>query len=229
MHNSRLAILGACGLVTVGSFPAVAAAQGAATDDGLAAGNWLVHLDAVGIFKHSSADISVAGTGVPGASISSPDDVTLSVDANYFLTPNFAIDLVGGIPPRTPIKGAGSIGYLGTLATTSYAPAVLSVDYHLNNLGRFHPYAGIGLNYTLFFRVSDGSLHNVKFDNAFGVAFKLGVDYDIDRRWTANFYALQILLGNHITASIDPAGTVPAVAKATTNPTVVGAGIGYRF
>jgi outer membrane protein len=131
--------------------------------------------------------------------------------------------------PARPSKGAGSIGFLGTLATTSYAPAVLTVDYHLNDLGRFHPYAGIGLNYTLFYRVSDGSLHNVKFDNAFGIAFKLGVDYNIDRRWTANFYALQILLGNRITANIDPAGTIPALAKTTINPTVIGTGIGYRF
>jgi outer membrane protein len=209
--------------------PVSAAAQSATDDDASLPSKWLVHLDATGIFKNASANIAVGGAGVPGASISSSADATVSVDANYFLTPNIAIDLIGGIPPRTSLKGTGNIGFLGTLATTSYAPAVLSVDYHLNDLGRFHPYAGIGLNYTLFFRVSDGSLHNVKFDNAFGVVFKVGVDYDIDRRWTANFYALQILLHDRITASVDPTGTIPAVAKATINPTVIGAGIGYRF
>ena len=171
----------------------------------------------------------MAGAKVPGASISSPDDFALTFDASYFLTPNIAINLLGGIPPRTSVKGAGTVGSFGTLATVSYGPAVLSGEYHLNDLGRFHPYAGIGLNYTIFLRVSDGSLHNVKTPDAFGAAFKVGVDYDIGSSWTLNFYAIHILVGNRISASIDPAGTVPAVAKATINPTAIGAGIGYRF
>jgi outer membrane protein len=229
MHNSGARLLGACGLTVVSLFPVGAAAQGAVAAEGPAAGDWLVHLDATGVFKNTSAKISVAGAEVPGASISSPNDVTVSFDLSYFLTPNIAINLLGGIPPRTTVKGAGSITSLGTLATTSYAPALLSTDYHLNSLGRFHPYAGIGLDYTIFFRVSDGSLHNAKIDNAFGVAFRIGVDYDLNSRWTAHFYALHILTGNRITASADPAGTIPVFAQATINPTIVGAGIGYRF
>jgi outer membrane protein W len=52
---------------------------------------------------------------------------------------------------------------------------------------------------------------------------------DLNSRWTAHFYALHILTGNRITASADPAGTIPVFAQATINPTIVGAGIGYRF
>jgi outer membrane protein len=73
------------------------------------------------------------------------------------------------------------------------------------------------------------ALYNVKIPNAFGAAFKLGFDYDISPEWTANFYVMHILLGTRVSASVDPSGSIPAIAKATINPTIIGAGIGYRF
>lgn len=225
----RAKILGMAGIAVCGMAASVlpAAAQRVPVDD--TSGKWIVHLDAAGVFKNDSAEVFVGGQRVPGATISSPDDATATFDLGYFVTPNIAINLYAGLPPRAVIKGAGTIHAFGTLATTNYGPAVLSAEYHLNNLGAFHPYAGIGLNYTLFLNVHHEALYNVKIPNAFGTAFKLGFDYDIGPSWTANFYVMHILLGTRVSATADPAGTIPAVAKATINPTIIGAGIGYRF
>jgi len=224
-----LKILGMTGIVACGlaasALPSLA--QSAPVDD--PPSKWVVHLDAAGVFKNDSAEVFVGGQRVPGASISSPNDATVTVDLGYFVTPNIAVDLYAGIPPRAVIKGAGTISAFGTLATTNYGPAVLSAEYHFNNFGAFHPYAGIGVNYTMFLNVHHEALYNVKVPDAFGAAFKLGFDYDIGPNWTANFYVMHILLGTRVSASVDPAGTIPAVAKATINPTIVGAGIGYRF
>ncbi len=222
-------ILGMAGIVACGLAGTVlpAAAQTAPVD--YTSGKWVVHLDAAGVFKNDSAKVFVGGQRVPGATISSPNDATVTFDIGYFVTPNIAINLYAGLPPRGVIKGAGSISSFGTLATTNYGPAVLSAEYHFNDLGAFHPYAGIGLNYTLFLNVHHEALYNVKVPNAFGAAFKLGFDYDIGPNWTANFYVMHILLGTRVSATADPAGTIPAVAKTTINPTIIGAGIGYRF
>jgi outer membrane protein len=214
----------AAGVLAGSTLPSLAQT---ASDD--MTGKFLVHVDALGVFKNDSAKISVGGQRVPGATISSPNDVTLSFDAAYFVTPNIAIDLYAGLPPRAVIRGAGTISGYGTLATTNYGPAVLSAEYHFNNLGAFHPYLGVGLNYTLFLNVHHEALYNVKIPDAFGAAFRLGFDYDIGPSWTANFYVMHILLGTRVSASADPAGAIPAVAKATINPTIIGAGIGYRF
>jgi outer membrane protein len=190
-----------------------------------APGTILVHIDAVGVFK----DVYIGGARVPGGSIGSAPDETISLDVAYFLTPNFAVDVYAGLPPRAVVRGAGTLSGAGTLATTNYGPAVLSGEYHVTGLGAFHPYVAAGVNYTLFLNIHHEALYDVKIPDAFGAAFKLGMDYDISPAWSAHVYLMHIFLGTRVSASAVPGGAVPAVAKALIDPTIVGAGIGYRF
>lgn len=186
----------------------------------------MVHLDLAGVLMNSSANVDIAGARVPGGSVSIGNNVTATFDLSYFFTPNWAVNAYAGIPPRAVVKGAGTLAPAGTLATVNYGPAVLSGEYHFTNFGAFKPYIGIGLNYTIFMNVQDRALQDVKVPNAFGAAFKIGADYDIADRWTAHAYVQQILLSTRVSAS---AGGAPAVAKTTINPTIIGAGIGWRF
>jgi outer membrane protein len=216
--------LAACCLAAAG---APALAQTAPSDD--PPGTLIVHIDAAGVFKDASAKVYIEGGRVPGGSIGSPADETITVDAAYFLTPNFAIDFFAGLPPRAVVRGAGTLSGAGTLATTNYGPAILSGEYHVTGLGAFHPYVSAGVNYTLFLNIHHEALYNVKIPDAFGAAFKLGMDYDLSSAWSAHFYVMHIFLGTRVSASAVPGGAVPAVAKARIDPTVIGAGIGYRF
>ncbi len=183
---------------------ATAAPARAQTDQ--APGTLLVHIDAAG-----------------------PADETITFDVDYFLTPNFSVDFFAGLPPRAVIRGAGTLSGAGTLATTNYGPAVLTGEYHVTGLGAFHPYVAAGLDYTLFLNIHHEALYDVKIPNAFGAAFKLGMDYDVTPSWSAHFYVMHIFLGTRVSASAVPGGAVPAVAKATIDPTIIGAGLGYRF
>jgi outer membrane protein len=217
----RTAGLAACCLA------ATAAPALAQTDD--APGTLIVHIDGAGVFKDASAKVYIAGGRVPGGSIGSPADETITFDVAYFFTPNFAVDFFAGLPPRAVIRGAGTLSGAGTLATTNYGPAVLTGEYHVTGLGAFHPYVAAGLDYTLFLNIHHEALYDVKIPNAFGAAVKLGMDYDITPSWSAHFYVMHIFLGTRVSASAVPGGAVPAVAKATIDPTIIGAGLGYRF
>ncbi len=216
--------LAACCLAATG---APALAQTAPSDD--APGTLLVHIDAAGVFKDASAKVYIEGGRVPGGSIGSPADETITFDAAYFLTPNFAVDLYAGLPPRAVVRGAGTLSGAGTLATTNYGPAVLTGEYHVTGLGAFHPYVAAGVDYTLFLNIHHEALYDVKIPNAFGAALKLGMDYDISPAWSAHFYVMHIFLGTRVSASAVPGGAVPAVAKALIDPTIIGAGVGCRF
>jgi outer membrane protein len=216
----------AAGLVAC-AFAATGAPALAQTDD--APGTLRVHIDAAGVFKDASAKVYIAGGRVPGGSIGSPADETITFDADYFLTPNFSVDVYAGLPPRAVVRGAGTLSGAGTLATTNYGPAVLSGEYHVTGLGAFHPYVAAGVNYTLFLNIHHEALYDVKIPNAFGAAFKLGMDYDISPAWSAHFYVMHIFLGTRVSASAVPGGAVPAVAKALIDPTIIGAGLGYKF
>jgi outer membrane protein len=213
--------LAACAFAATGT-PALAQTDAAP-------GTLLVHIDAAGVIKDASAKVYIEGGRVPGGSIGSPADETITFDAAYFLTPNFAVDLYAGLPPRAVVRGAGTLSGAGTLATTNYGPAVLSGEYHVTGLGAFHPYVAAGLNYTLFLNIHHEALYDVKIPNAFGAACKLGMDYDISPAWSAHVYVMHIFLGTRVSASAVPGGAVPAVAKASIDPTIIGAGLGYRF
>ena len=187
---------------------------------------WLVHLDVAGVLMNESATIDIGGHPIQDGSVAIGNDPTLTLDASYFFTPNLAINLYSGIPPRAAVKGAGSLASLGTLATTRYGSVAVSAEYHATNFGRFKPYVGIGVDYTPFLDVQDRTLQNVHIPNIFGAAFKVGADYDLADRWTAHVYVQQILLETRVSATV--AG-LAVTSETTINPTVVGAGVGWRF
>lgn len=221
--HALAALAVAAGMMQAGA----AAAQ--TTAEGYQAGQYVVHLDAAGVFKDASAKVYVGGPRFPGGSVTSPDDATITFDLDYFLTPHFAVDLYAGLPPRAVVKGAGTLKPFGTLATTNYGPAVLSAEYHFGPFAGLDPFIAAGVNYTLFLNVHHEALYNVKIPDAFGAAFKIGLNYQLDPNWSLNAYVMHILLGTRVSASVDPGDTVPAVAKTTINPTIVAAGFGYAF
>ncbi|MET4897999.1 OmpW family outer membrane protein [Sphingomonadaceae bacterium jetA1] len=143
---------------------------------------WLLHVDVANVFTNESADVAVGGAPVRGGSVSMADNPTATFDVSYFFTPNFAVNVYSGYTPRAHIKGAGSLASFGTLASANYGPLTVSGEYHFLGLGAFKPYVGIGVTYAIFLNVDDAALQNVNIDNAFGPAFKIGVDYDIAER-----------------------------------------------
>lgn len=187
---------------------------------------WQVNLDVAGVLLHPSATVDIAGMGVPGASASTSDAVTGTIDLSYYLTPNIAIDLYSGIPPEMTVKGTGSIGSVGTVATTRYGAGVLSVEYHFTGLGRFEPYVGAGVNYTVFFATHGSTLSGADISNGWGAALKVGLRYALDHSWGLHIYVQQLFVNTRLSGQLGP---LPVSAKATLNPTIVGAGLSYRF
>jgi outer membrane protein len=65
----------------------------------------------------------------------------------------------------------------------------LSVQYHFAPGAKFRPYAGLGLNATLFFSEhTTGALDgaDLELDTSFGAAAQLGMDFDISDDWSLN-------------------------------------------
>lgn len=187
---------------------------------------WLIHADVVDVLTNESAKVSVGNVPVPGGSVSMADNPMATFDVRYFLAPNFAANVYTGYPPRAHIKGAGSLASFGTLASANYGPLTVSGEYHFLGLGAFKPYLGIGVTYVIFLNVDDAALQNVNVDNAFGPAFKIGLDYDVSECQTIHSYIQQILLGTDVNATVNG---IPASARFKPNSTIVGIGVGYQF
>ncbi|MCK8517219.1 outer membrane beta-barrel protein [Methylonatrum kenyense] len=140
----------------------------------------------------------------------------------YMVTDSVGVELLVAVPFRHNIRAEG----LGTVATTNHLPPTLSLQYHLNDLGDFRPYAGIGFNYTFVYNTrTRGALSDTSLSlkNSAGVAFQAGMDYHLTREWFVNAEVRYINIESRARLGGERVGNVKI------DPVVAGLGVGYRF
>ncbi len=132
-------------------------------------------------------------------------------DISYFLTKNIAIEAICCVS-KHDISSGGT-----KLAETTLFPPTVMLQYHFD-MGKFKPYLGAGVNYTVFFDNTNG----LKLDNAWGAAVQAGVDYHVSGNWFANVDFKKLWVGTDYALGA-------AKGHVDIDPIIVGAGIGYRF
>jgi outer membrane protein len=183
-------------------------AQPSSTDD--LPPRWFLKPDLTGIIFDVSAQVTVRGIPIPGASASLTNSASVSGDIGYFPTSNIALDVGFGYPPKTTLHGVGALSFIGVGATSRYAPVAALVQYHPNDFAPIRPYVGVGLAYSMFFDVQSKSIQSAHIRDAWGIAFQGGLDYDISRFWGGNFEIIKIYSSTMANGGI--AGT-PATAN----------------
>lgn len=145
------------------------------------AGDWLLRVG-VGMVdpKSNNGDVVSVDSGA-----------AVVFNGTYMLTSTLGLELLAATPFSHDIEledGGTRVG------ETKHLPPTLSLQYHFPTGSAFKPYAGLGLNYTVFFdEETRGPLDGVDLDldDSFGIAAQLGFDYDfndsmffnIDARW----------------------------------------------
>jgi outer membrane protein len=188
---------------------------------------WYVRAGAAGIFYSGSANLNAVGVRVPGATATIPNNVTALFEGGYFILPYLTVQATAGIPPTATLDAAGIISNYGVLGKTTYAPAVLSVNYVYRNLGAFQPYVGVGAVYGIIFRSYDGAVHHLNVNSNVGFAVQGGAEYRIDRNWGVYIDAKHIWLSVNANGLLE--GVVPLQGRVTVDPTVVSGGIAYHW
>jgi outer membrane protein len=177
---------------------------------------WMVRVRAVHIDPADKSD-PVGGVGasdrlhVSGKWI--PD-----VDISYFLTPNWAAELVLTYPQKHTVTLDGA-----SIGTFRHLPPTLTAQYHFLPGAVFNPYVGAGINYTL---ISNVNLLNdsarLEHDSV-GLALQAGLDFRIDDRWSVNVDVKKLQLRSDVII-----GGVKA-SRVKIDPVLLGVGLGYRF
>jgi outer membrane protein len=158
-----------------------------------------------------------------GLGLSVNDKTFPEVDFSYFVTPQFALELVLTYPQKHDIRSNGiRIGELKQL------PPTLLAQYHFTGLGAFKPYVGAGINYTRLSGVSFtpavvASLNPSLEKDSYGFALQLGVDYEIVKNVYLNLDVKKVQIGFDVFSGPAKAGEFKV------DPVLVGLGIGYRF
>jgi outer membrane protein len=184
--------------------------------------------------REDSGTVKSNGVAIPGSGVGLDSDVTPELDFTYMLTPNWGLELILASSEHD-VSGTGSLAGLGKLFDARTLPPTLTVQYHFNTNGTVRPYAGIGVNYTLFFNedatsgfkaAGDGKA-SVELDDSWGLAANVGVDYAINKDWFVNADVKYIDMDTTATIKTNALGRLKV--DVDIDPWVYGIGIGRRF
>lgn len=180
---------------------------------------WMFRLRGVGVIPDASADIDQ----IPGASVDISDSAVPELDISYFFTENISAEIILAVTEHS-INGTGALAGV-PVGDVWLLPPTLLAQYHVTDFGRFQPYVGAGINYTIFFGedAAGGTVTQFDLDNSVAPAVQIGFDYFIDENWGVNFDVKKVFLrpdvslnNGALTGSVD------------IDPWLVGAGIVYR-
>jgi outer membrane protein len=191
---------------------------------GKQAGDIVVGLSAIGVLPTNGGHVDAIG-GKPEAS----NSATAQLDFSYFFTPHIALNLIAAttqhdVSVRNSAIGNVDLGHVWAL------PPTLTLQLHPLPQSRLSPYAGLGVNYTVFYGEGGGrnrAVSDVSIGNSWGLALNAGVDYELAPRWALNFDVKKIFFLEPDVKVDTALGRINA--RADINPWVVGAGVRYRF
>jgi outer membrane protein len=201
---------------------AVAATPALAQDvRGKRAGDIVLGAGVIGVFPHAGGSTTIGGT--PHASATA----TPQLDLSYFLTPNFAVNVIAATTRHdVDVRNLGG-GARVDLGRVWLLPPTVTLQYHPFATSRLSPYFGAGVNYTVAYgeggRRSPG-ITQVDIENAWGFALNAGVDYEIAPNWLANVDVKRLWLRPDVSVNN---GAVRGHAEL--DPWIVGASVRYRF
>jgi outer membrane protein len=194
-------------------------------------GDWLLRLRGIGIVPTDDSssitpDLLTSGLDPQAA-------IVPEIDITYMVTKNIGIELIAATS-KHDFDGLGpALGGLDGVAEAWLLPPTLLLQYHFLPDGKFRPYVGAGINYTITYAENaQRSLENilgptkVTADNSLGWAVQAGFDYELNERWFLNFDVKYITI--NVDMKLDSGGTIRRIDQGI-DPVVIGVGIGYRF
>ncbi|WP_442590465.1 OmpW/AlkL family protein [Pedobacter sp. AW31-3R] len=202
---------------------------------------WRVRLRGVGVVPQESAKIGVIGGDAEISNTLIPE-----LDFTYFFNKHFAAELILGTTRHSVNTASSDLSAIGASSSANVdlgkvwlLPPTLTFQYHYP-VGKFNPYIGAGLNYTIFYSVDEGpTVKDVTYENKFAFAAQAGFDIDISDRFFVNVDVKKLFLSTDVTvdaSNLTPANS-PSLAPVLSNiqadvkinPWLLGIGIGCKF
>ena len=187
-----------------------------------------------------SSNLNVSGVPL-GGDVNVGSDTQLGLTFAYMLQDHLGLELLAATPFTHEVKMKNSeLGapLNGKIADVSHLPPTLSLQYYpMDPASKFQPYAGIGVNYTVFFDEDLSSQYealgfsNLDLESSWGVAGQLGMDYLITDNILLNAAVWYIDIDTKATMD-GPSALAPGLKTSVDvniDPWVYMVGVGYKF
>ncbi|CAM4017378.1 Outer membrane protein W precursor [Vibrio aerogenes CECT 7868] len=159
----------------------------------------------------------------------------LGLTFGYMVTDNISVELLAATPFSHDVST--NLAGLGDIGKTKHLPPTLMAEYYFGEPdATFRPYAGLGLNYTVFFDEkfngtgSAAGLSDLSLDDSLGLAANIGFDYQLDETWSVNASLWYADIDTTATYKFTSGGvTTSHSTDISIDPVVLMVSVGYKF
>ncbi|MBS1143706.1 MAG: OmpW family protein [Proteobacteria bacterium] len=158
-----------------------------------------------------------------GNEIAANDRLIPEVDFSWFFTKNIAAELVLTYPQSVNVQLDNT--YIGKIKAL---PPSLVLQYHFTDFGAFKPYAGLGVNYTLFSsrdNIYAGPTQVTVESSSVGMVAQIGFDYMFTKSLGLNFDVKYIQMETDVLVKASGA----KLGALGLSPFTTGLGLTYKF
>ena len=170
----------------------------------------------------------------PGESVGANDNTQLGLSATYMLTNNLGLEVLAASPFTHDITAKGGALAGASIGEAKQLPPTVTAQYYfLDNNSAIQPYAGVGLNFTVFFDEETGKdiegmgYDSLSLDNSTGLTAQVGVDYKVNQNVFINASAMYAQIGS--TATLTGEGQPDLTVDYDLDPMVYRLNLGYRY
>jgi outer membrane protein len=184
-------------------------------------GDWIVRAGVGTVDPQGTAYTDPAD---PDFAVKIDSGTSLTLTGAYMFSPNWAFEVLAAWPFNHDINVMGV-----KIAETDHLPPTFSMQYHFAPEGQFQPYAGLGLNWTMFSGtelVGNPAGISLDLDDSFGVAAQLGADWMLNDKWMVNFDFRWISIESDATITD---GVDVESFKVKIDPLVYSINLGFKF
>ena len=196
-----------------------------------------------GVTTPGGAFIPVGGVGpqlfLAGRGATYSNVLTASFQSGYFFTPNWSVEISGGVPIWVSLKINGFSAQPPVAGTVlaKILPGGIPITgvYHFTQFGPFQPYLGAGVSPSFLFASRDGFSTGGWFKPVGALVLQAGFDYMFTRNWGVNFDVKKTFAEATGTANGTdlgpPIGTIPVTStiKTSFRPWLFATQVTYRF
>ncbi len=192
-------------------------------------GKWIARFRLISVSPDDSSD----AIGNTGSKVDVDSDFVPEFDITYMLNEHWGLELIAATSEHDLSAKGGDLNG-ADLGSVKVLPPTLTLNYHFTLAEKYHPYLGIGFNYTSFYNydlsndlASLGVTH-ISYDTSTGIAGQVGIDIDLKDNWLLNFDVKYIDISTTATIILNNGEVLDSV-DVDINPWVIGFGVGYRF
>ncbi|MFH7812675.1 MULTISPECIES: OmpW family protein [Acetobacter] len=212
----------------------------ASTKIGLGKGDIMIRLSGVGVLPQDRdsrvwASGPIAGgadhVALKNTHLSTTNQAMPELTVEYFITDNLSVDLIAtSTRHEVSAMGPNVPGEHLDVGSAWVLPPTVTFAWHFRPHKRFNPYVGVGAT-AMWFHNMNGALPGTKLNSGFtgGPSVNVGFDYQLVGNWFFNADVKQMFVRMHAWEKGGALGTSRITAHESLDPTVVSAGIAYRF